>query len=94
MTRSAAFEALSFFGRLPPPDTATVAPPYGGWLHRSLPDLVGLDLSSLTSAPRCSSSATPTRRALPLPLTVDGIEPPSTGRTVYRVLVDLTTEPR
>ena len=87
-------EVLSFFGRLPPPDVAVTAPPHGGVLRRDLPELVGLDLSFLTSAPRLFVIGSAEGVALPLPLLVNGVEPPSTGRTLYRVVVDLLPEER
>lgn len=84
-----AWEALSFFGRLPMPDISTVAPPNGGRLVRTLPELLQLDLSSLTNGPRLFVLGHAQEDALPLPLSVDGAEPPSSGRTLYRLLVDL-----
>ena len=87
-------EALSFFGRLPPPDVAVTAPPHGGVLRRDLPELVGLDLSALTSAPRLFVLGSAEGVPLPVPLAVNGVEPPSTGRTLYRVVVDLLPEDR
>ncbi|BAM03937.1 hypothetical protein PSMK_17780 [Phycisphaera mikurensis NBRC 102666] len=82
-------EALSFFGRLPPPDVNTVVPPFAARLQRALPGLVGLDLSHLTGGPRLIVLGHAEGDPLPVPLRVDGQVPPSSGRTLYRVIVDL-----
>jgi hypothetical protein len=88
-TRIFMFEMLSFYDALPPPDY--VRPNFGINPPVSYSRALGrtLDLTPLTVGGRVIIIGHLPDSPLPMPLTVDGYDVPSNGRTVVRWIYDL-----